>query len=121
MVVSGTEESRMAVQKGKKRRRPRRRDRDGEEYTPIEMPAPTSASTSGPRRRGGKPLKERSPVVAALIAVFCVIGAGLTAYTSRNQLATHKIDFLFIGLYPVLAAVQAFLAFQIYKAKGGWR
>ncbi len=112
----------MAVQKGKRRRRPRRRERDGEEYVPVEAPSREVKSAPSPRRRGSKPLKERSPIVAAFFSVLCVIGAVVTAIGFKNQLNSHHlINFMFVGLYLVLAGVQAFLAVQIYKARGGWR
>jgi hypothetical protein len=111
----------MAVQKGKRRRKSRRRDRDGEGYVPMEASEPKSSSVAPARRRGGKPLKERSPIVAAGLSVLCVIGAILTAYSFRNSFASHPVNFAIIGLYLVLAAVQAFLAVKIYQARGGWR
>jgi hypothetical protein len=112
----------MAVQKGKRRRRTRRRDRDGEECVPVAEATPKGKETAPRPRRGAKPLKERSPIVAAAISVFCVIGAIITAIGFHKQLDTHHVlNFLFIALYLVLAAVQAFLAVKIYQARGGWR
>jgi hypothetical protein len=108
----------MSLNRGKRRRRERRRG-DGLTPAPEEEPSAKPGPSQAKRRQGPKPLAERSPILPASFAVICVLGAFLTGTASRWKGTTTMI---FVVLYLVLAVIEAFVAYKIYRARGGtWR
>lgn len=107
----------MSLQRGKRRRRERRRREDG--FGPTSEPEILAKPEPARRgRRQAKPLSSRSPVLPAVFAVLCVVGA---FFTLAGYRASHW-NVAFAGFYLLLAIVEAYLAFRIYRARGGsWR
>lgn len=114
MVFSGViEVEPVSIRRGKRRRR-ERRHRDSEsvgEATPVvqEQPAPRAP------RRGPKPLAQRSPLFPAGVAVLCLVGAVFTAVTNRSGSFPLVIAVVYLGL----GVVEGFIAYRIYRARGG--
>ncbi|HZT95264.1 MAG TPA: hypothetical protein VFB34_00340 [Chloroflexota bacterium] len=74
-----------------------------------------ATQTKAPQRkswRGGKPLRQRSPVITAVTMVLCV---GLAVWAIIAHMGFYA------WLYIVLAGLQGVLTFVIYRARGGWR
>ena len=108
----------MSLSRGKRKRRDRRR-RDGEfvvEDEPSSVPVKEK-----PKRpeRVRKPLAARSPIVPAVLAVVCVVGAVFTLIVYHGKGQTTGL--LWATFYLFLAAVEIFIAIRIYRARGGWR
>jgi hypothetical protein len=106
----------MALQRGKKHRRPRRaRDRARLSATPA--PATETLPETKPRRQP-KPLAQRSPILAAALAVL-ILAVGIYFVVTLNGSMTTKL--VFLVFYVLAAAMQGFLAYRIYRARGSWR
>jgi hypothetical protein len=107
----------MSLNRGKRRRRDRRRRDDDDVVQTEEMEQPSSAA---PKRtpRARKSMAERSPLLPAGLAVVCLFGAIFTAIVYKGS---PKIGLLWGVFYLFLAAVEAYLAYRIYRARGGWR
>jgi hypothetical protein len=120
----------MAMNKGKRKRRQRRRFDD--DYMP--QPAQTASTKSEPKpTRGRKPLAERSPIVPAGATILCMVGAVFTLLIYRpistvksHGVITHVTGSpsglgLILGVfYVVLAVVEGFLTYKIRQARGSW-
>ncbi|GEM_PF-6821182 len=108
----------MAVRRGKRRRKERRRVwTDGER--PIAPQPQPAATRPEPRRRGGRPLAQRSPIVSGAFCLLCVVGTVFTATTFPLN-GRHLLNVFFLCLYAVLAIVQGWLTFAIRRARGSW-
>ena len=141
----------------------RRRDDDIGQFE-DEQPAasaPAKKPAAAPRR-GGKPLKDRSPIIPGVFALICLAGAMFTffAYSPnklittvhrsrhirivKHVLANHHVVYvhhvyythktlyarvpttpstftiLLVSFYVLLAIVEAYITFRIYRARGSW-
>lgn len=107
----------MAVQRGKKRRRPRSHRTSGIETatTPVIVDPPSPKPK--PRRRA-KPLAERSPIFPAIMGVLCLVAGVVFTFTPRQRSGQNLA---FLGIYVICAALYLFWAYRIYRARGGWR
>lgn len=105
----------MAVRRGKRRKR-ERRQRDPQSPQVEPQPSePPSSRQSRPRRQR-KPLAERSPFVPAFFALLCLLGAVFTAV--NYGLGTKSYGNLaFAGLYVVLAGIEGYVAYRVYRAR----
>lgn len=83
-------------------------------------PAEVVSAPVKPARRMAKPLSERSPITAGLLALICILGAVFT-FASFNGKAANE-GHIFGAVYLLFAAIEIFVAVRIYRARGGsWR
>jgi len=121
----------VSLNRGKRKRRGRRRfggDPVGQDQDSFEE----TASPAAPKaKRRTKPLAERSPITPAVFAVICVLGSAYTLFFVPNSKIVHgkpvptgasTFEIVTGIVYFVLALVEAYIAYRIYRARGGsWR
>jgi hypothetical protein len=109
----------MSLNRGKRRRRERRRSDEPAESISEEQSAEPAPEVQR-RRRGPKPLADRSPILPAAFAVICVVGAFLTYNAYGHHSGVYGV--VFPVFYLVLALIEGVIAYKIFRARGGtWR
>ena len=134
----------MSLNRGKRRRKVRRRGEFDSDVVEQSPDATTREKKPPSRQRIRKPLAERSAVIPTFLAGICVLGAGFMFFAARpiekvperlhghivhlhghvvytNMVANPSSFDIFLAIfYLVLGGIEGFIAFRIYRARGGW-